>query len=104
MSDDQIRKAHFAQQKPNQKLGDAPIEAEYYAQMNAVAAALDETFNGKLKAPHKTVGFVLLVFPFGDKSGRANFISNGADRRDIVTLFKEMIARFEGQPEMKGRG
>jgi hypothetical protein len=42
------------------------------------------------------------VFPFGDK-GRANFISNGADRKDIVVLFKEIIARFEGQPEMKGR-
>jgi hypothetical protein len=27
---------------------------------------------------------------------------DGADRKDIVTLFKEMIARFEGQPEMKG--
>jgi hypothetical protein len=84
-------------------LGDAPIEADYIAQMNAIAAVLDETFNGDLKAPHKTVGFVLLVFPYGDKTGRANFISNGADRRDIVTLFKEMIARFEGQPEMKGR-
>jgi hypothetical protein len=85
-------------------LGDAPIEQAYIDQMNAVAAALDETFNGDLKAPHKTTGFVLLVFPYGDKTGRANFISNGADRRDIVTLFKEMIARFEGQPEMKGRG
>jgi hypothetical protein len=46
---------------------------------------------------------VLLVFPFGDAEGnRCNFISNGADRKDIVVLFKEMIARFEGQPEMKG--
>jgi hypothetical protein len=104
MSDDPISKAHFEQQKANQKLGDAPIEPEYYAQMNAVAGALDEWFNGKLKHPHKTVGFVLLVFPFSDDpKGRCNFISNGADRRDIVTLFKEMIARFEGQPEMKGR-
>jgi hypothetical protein len=43
------------------------------------------------------------VFPFNDHEGRANFISNGADRRDIVTLFREMIARFESQPETKGR-
>jgi hypothetical protein len=83
-------------------LGDAPIEPEYIEQMNAIVGALDETFNGDLKAPHKTVGFVLLVFPY-DNTGRANFISNGADRKDIVTLFKEMIARFEGMPEMKGR-
>jgi hypothetical protein len=46
---------------------------------------------------------VLLVFEFGDDPGRCNFISNGADRRDIVTLFKEMIARFEGQLEVSGR-
>jgi hypothetical protein len=54
-------------------------------------------------AQERETGFVLLVFPFGEKEGRANFISNGADRKDIVTLFREMIARFEGQPEMKGR-
>jgi hypothetical protein len=45
---------------------------------------------------------VLLVFEYGEKEGRCNFISNGADRKDIVTLFKEMIKRFEGQPELKG--
>jgi hypothetical protein len=84
-------------------LGDAPIEPEYIVTMNIIAQLLDETFNGDLKSPHKPVGFVLLVFPFGDRSGRANFISNGADRKDIVVMFKELIARFEGQPEMKGR-
>ena len=31
----------------------------------------------------------------------ANYISN-ADRADVVTLLKEQLARFEGQPEMKG--
>jgi hypothetical protein len=30
-------------------------------------------------------------------------VSNGADRQDVVTLMKEMIARFEGQPEVTGR-
>jgi hypothetical protein len=30
-------------------------------------------------------------------------MSNGADRRDVVTLMKEMIARFEGQPEVSGK-
>ena len=104
MSDDLIRKAHFEQQKAKERLGDAPIEEAYYQQMNAVAAGLDEFFNGDAKHPNKQVGFVLLLFPYGDDpKGRCNFISNGADRRDIVTLFKEMIARFEGQPEMKGR-
>jgi hypothetical protein len=86
-------------------LGDAPIQQAYVDQMKAVAGALDEMFNGNLRAPHKKTGFVLLVFPFGDDpKGRTNFISNGADRRDIITLFKEMLARFEGQPETKGHG
>jgi len=85
------------------QLGDAPIEKRYREQMNAVAGALDDVFNPGQKAPNKSVGFVLLVFPYGSHDGRCNFISNGADRRDIVTLFREMIARFEGSPDQTGR-
>ena len=86
------------------QLGDAPIQPEYVQAMNAVARGLDEIFNGVLKKDERKTGFVLLVFPFGEAdAGRCNFISNGADRRDVVTLMKEMIARFEGQPEMTGR-
>lgn len=84
------------------RLGDAPIQEQYRQQMNAVAAALDDVFNGKMRGKDRKVGFVLLVYPFGDQTGRCNFISNGADRKDIVVLFKEMIARFEGQPETRG--
>jgi hypothetical protein len=74
--------------------------------MNALAGALDKMFNGDDK-PRKT-GFVLMVFPFTQADGtgtdgRCNYISNGANRADVVTLMKEMIARFEGQPEMKGK-
>jgi hypothetical protein len=72
--------------------------------MNAVAEAVDHMFNGDEHGADRKVGFVMLVFPFGEEQvGRCNFISNGADRKDIVALFKEMIARFEGQPgNMKG--
>lgn len=84
------------------QLGDAPIQAEYRAQMEAVVRGLDEVFNGDLRGDDRQTGFVLLVFPFGSTDGRCNFISNGAAREDIVCLFKEMIARFEGQPEMRG--
>jgi predicted component of type VI protein secretion system len=86
------------------KTPDQMIEAKYRAQMQSVVEALDETFNGTAKHPNKKVGFVLLVFEYGTREGRANYLSNGADRKDIVALFKEMIARFEGQPEMTGRG
>ena len=85
------------------ELGDQPIQDQYREQMRGVAQALDETFNGDAKGADRQTGFVLLVFPFGEADGsRCNFISNGADRRDLVVLMKEMIARFEGQPEQKG--
>ena len=83
-------------------LGDAPIEPKHIEMMNAMAGALDEMFNSDAKGNDRKTGFVLLVFPFEGHEGRANFISNGADRKDIVTLFREMIARFESQPEMRG--
>jgi hypothetical protein len=87
------------------QLGDRPIQQEYYEMMNAVAAALDKTFNRELKGKARTTGFVLLVYPFENMEkgdARCNFISNGADRKDVVALMKEMIARFEGQPQMDG--
>ena len=45
-----------------------------------------------------------MVFPFRSTEGRCNYISNGADRADIVTLMREMISRFEGMPEASGHG
>lgn len=81
-----------------------PIEPRYVEQMNAVARALDEMFNGKAKGKDRETGFVLLVFPFGEADGqRCNYISNGADRKDMVSLLREMAARFEGQAEVSGR-
>jgi hypothetical protein len=83
---------------------DTEIQAEHRVQMNAIAQMLDEVFNGDKKHPNKEVCFVLLLCKFGDVRGdRCNYISNGADRKDIATLFREMAARFEGQPEMEGR-
>lgn len=84
-------------------LGDAPIEAAYVEQMNKLARFIDQRFNGLARGPSRKVGFVLMVFPFGDgHAGRCNFISNGADRADLAVLFREMAARFEGMPEVKG--
>ncbi len=83
-------------------LGDAPIEEQHRTQMNEIARSLDMAFNGQAGGPGRAVGFVLLVFPFDGHEGRCNYISNGADRRDIVVLMKEQIKRFEGQPDVKG--
>ena len=81
-------------------LGDGPIEEAYRVQMNSLATLIDRVFNGELRGKDRKVGFVVMLFEFGD-NGRANYISN-ADRADVVTLLKEQLARFEGQPEIKG--
>jgi hypothetical protein len=96
------RRREYERLHPKDRLGDAPVEEEYHAKMVAVVQTLDELFNGKIGGPDRKVGFVLMVFPFGE-GGRTNYMSNGVDRKDIVTLMKEMVARFEGQPEIEGR-
>jgi len=82
-------------------LGDGPIQPDLIEVMNALARGLDKALNGDAKGNDRQNGFVLLVFPFEGRDGRCNYISNGA-RHDIVTLMREQIARFEGQPEVKG--
>lgn len=89
--------------KPPETLGDAGLEESYRGKMEFLARQLDHLFNGDLRGQDRKTGFVLMVFPFGeDITGRCNYISNGAGRDDVVALMKEMIARFEGQPETKG--
>jgi hypothetical protein len=89
--------------KKPEMLGDAPIEEAHRGKMQFLARQLDRMFNGDLRGQDRTTGFVLMVFPMNEADGgRCNYISNGADRKDVVTLMKEMIARFEGQPEIEG--
>jgi hypothetical protein len=83
------------------RLGDGPIEAKHHKMMNTLAHTLDELFNGDAHGPDRQTGFILMVFPFGNTDGRANYISN-AERTDVVTMLKEQLARFEGQPEISG--
>lgn len=73
-----------------------PIQPEYIAQMNRLAALIDKFFNGDAKGHDRKVAFLLLVSEFGDAK-RCNYISNG-ERRDMVAMMKETTARFEGQP------
>jgi len=81
-------------------LGDAPIEDKYREQMQRLAQTLDEILNPD--QTNKETGFCLMMFDFGDGPGRCNYISN-ANRAEVVTLLKEQLARFEGQPKMSGR-
>jgi hypothetical protein len=82
-------------------LGDAPIEQKYRDQMQRLARVLDSVLNDGATGDDRKTGFCLMIFPFADFGGRANYISN-ANRDDIIILLKEQLARFEGQPELKG--
>jgi hypothetical protein len=86
------------------KLGDQPIEPQHIRLMNTIAGALDEAFNGEAKGTDRKTGFILMVFPFDEVTGRGriNYISN-AERADVVTMLKHQIKRFEGQPDVEGR-
>ena len=85
-----------------QQLGDGPIEEKYYKKMNALACFLDDFFNGEDAGTLASeTGFLLIVFPFEETEGKANYISN-AKRSDIMVLLKEQLARFEGQPVKEG--
>lgn len=98
-------KLEFDQQKDSQKLGDGPVQEQYHAQMRAIMETLDDFMNPGLKGDKRKVGITVLIYPFndlGDGEGRVNYMSNGADRKDVVVMMKEMIRRFEGQPEVTG--
>lgn len=75
----------------------APIKPEYIAQMNDLAVMIDRVFNGDLRGKQRKTGFVMLVFPYNKASNGCNYISNGAGRNDMVTLFKGMIERIEDE-------
>ena len=81
-------------------LGDGPIEHRYEFAMRAIAQAVSDFLKGAF-APKET-GFILLVFPLNDHRGRCNYMSN-AQREDVVTLLKEQLAYFEGQPDVEGK-
>lgn len=72
--------------------------------LSIIAEALDKAFNGTLHGEDRVTGFVLLTFPIGAVDDpRCNYTSNGVDRKEMVAMFKELVARFEGQPELRGR-
>ena len=79
---------------------DEEIAKEYRHAMNELAKDLDAILNGNLKGTDRTVCFTLLIGDF-NKSSRINYISNG-ERADIIVMLKEILARFQGQPEQSG--
>lgn len=70
--------------------------------LQGLMAALDHAVNGPkpegaTDPSWRKVGLVLFTFPFGDASGLANYVSNGADRADMIKFLRETADRFERQ-------
>jgi hypothetical protein len=76
-------------------IGSGPLEEQYREQMMALARVIDVVINGPTKGADRPNGFVLLVFPFGVGDGRCNYLSNGADRKDIVKMLREQANRLD---------
>ena len=67
--------------------------------LQALAVSLDRILNGeKVVSDELSVkrinGFLLLVFPFGDKDAKCHYVSNGAGRDDIIKLFTEQLKQL----------
>ena len=75
-----------------QGLGDEPVQPEYFERMKQMGRAIDQFWNPDGK---KKVGFVLMVFPFGE-GGRMNYLSN-ATRADVVRALREQLKYFEAE-------
>lgn len=80
------------------KIGSGPIQASLQEKLHAVAAVIDEFFNGEKRGKDAEVGFVIMAFPFGEYEGRCNYMSN-ARREDIKVLLREQLSYFEGMPD-----
>jgi hypothetical protein len=91
-------------EKPKRPAADNKPMSATRAFLNSLATDIDTMLNGEPLKPDRKIAFVLLTFPFRsieDAAPRCNYVSNGVDRREMIVLFKELIARFEGQPEPK---
>ena len=86
-----------------QTLEDGYFEEKYREHIKSIAVSLDLIFNGEDQDKSRETGFILIIFPFGEEiEGKVNYISNGADREDVIALMKYQIARFEEMPDIEG--
>ena len=67
--------------------------------MQGLARTVDALMKG---ATDQRLGFALLVFDLdGQKGSRTNYVGN-CDRADMLAALKEVVARWEGQPQQRG--
>jgi hypothetical protein len=64
--------------------------------LHSLAFRLDCALNGEEVMTNpigmkRTTSFVLLLFPFGDTSGRCRIIGNGVSKEDVLRIFKRQV-------------
>lgn len=68
--------------------------------MQSLARTVDALLTS---ASGQRLGFALLVFDLdGQEGSRTNYVGN-CDRKDMLAALKEVVARWEGQPQQRGR-
>jgi hypothetical protein len=86
---------------------DEEIEMGAEEAMMTLKFALDRTLNGEQVKTDPNVkrrnGFVLMLFPYEDRSGRCYVISNGITREEIVGMMKFQVEDFEKESTMTER-
>ena len=77
------------------ELGNQPVEQKFHDTLTAVMKTIDGLFNGAPITGEKQTGIVMFLFPYGDRAGRVNYISNGANRNDVCRMMEEQLIRFK---------
>ena len=72
-------------------------QRELYAQ---IARVVDELLNPGLSGKDRTLGFTILVYPFGTL-GESHYVSNGADKTAMAALFREAAQRLVERSDLE---
>ena len=72
-------------------------QRELYAQS---ARVVDELLNPGLSGKDRTLGFTILVYPFGT-AGESHYVSNGADKQEMAALLREAAQRLDERTDLE---
>lgn len=74
---------------PEQRAALANLEEQVRELAGYLDVKLNPEMTGPRDAEHRTIGFALLLFPFGEH-GAATYVSNG-DRGDMIRAIEEWL-------------
>ena len=90
----QIRESEMTEEQ----LKDRRLQA-----IRGITQALEIMLNGNKKDPkERKTGYILLLYPLDPMSTSLNIVTNQAEMPDVIAIFKEQIAIYEGQARTHG--